>query len=161
MTSPDGTSLSSAVDLLTAIEDDRLLLHYQGVYDAATLRLCGAEALVRWDHPDLGLLPPSRFLPTDMSGGLGWALTNFVVEEAIRQCAEWRHRGLDLRVSVNIAPGRLADLVLPEHIARMLTRHDVPAQALVVEITEHRCHVDPEGIRVALVELAQIGRAHV
>ena len=157
MTSPDGNSLSSAVDLLSAIEDDRLLLHYQGVYDATTLRLCGAEALVRWDHPELGLLPPARFLPTDMSGGLGWALTNFVVEEAIRQCAVWRARGHELQVSVNIAPGRLADLVLPEHIARMLERHRVPAQALVVEITEHRCHVDPEGIRVALVELARLG----
>ena len=151
------TSLTSAVDLLTAIEDDELVLHYQGIFDAHTTRLVGAEALVRWDHPDLGLLPPGAFLPTDMSGGLGWALTNFVLEEALRQCAQWWRRGQRIGISVNLSPGRLADDVLPDRIASLLRREQLPPSALTVEITEHRCNIDPVGIREALVALARLG----
>ncbi|HVF31832.1 MAG TPA: EAL domain-containing protein [Acidimicrobiales bacterium] len=157
MTSVEGTSLASAVDLLAAIEDGRLLLHYQGVFDVATGALRGAEALIRWDHAELGMLAPASFLPGDMSGGLGWALTNFVLEEALRQTAAWWRSGHRIGISVNIAPGRLADDVLPERIAALLAREDLPAQALTVEITEHRCNIDPEGIREALVALTRLG----
>jgi diguanylate cyclase len=157
LTQIDSTPLASAVDLLQAIDEARLVLHYQGIFDVATGKLRGAEALIRWDHPEQGLLPPGRFLPADMSGGLGWALTNFVVEEAVRQCAAWRRGGLDISVSVNIAPGRLADEILPHHLLEQLQRHDLPAHALTVEITEHRCNVDPDGIREALVRLARLG----
>jgi EAL domain-containing protein (putative c-di-GMP-specific phosphodiesterase class I) len=157
MTTTEGTPLTSAVDLLHAIDEQRLLVHYQGIFEPRTRALRGAEALVRWDHEELGLLGPAAFLPTDMSGGLGWALTNFVIEEAVRQCGAWRRGGLDIGVSVNISPGRLADDVLPVTIADLLAREGVPAAALTVEITEHRCSIDPVGIRRALVALARLG----
>lgn len=157
MTATEGTPLASAVDLLQAIDEAQVLLHYQGIFEVSSGALRGAEALIRWDHPDLGLLLPGRFLPADMGGGLGWALTNFVVEEAIRQCAEWRRGGLDIGVSVNISPGRLADEVLPHHLQDQLERHGLPPHALTVEITEHRCSIDPAGIRRALVRLARLG----
>lgn len=145
------------MDLLQGIDERRLLLHYQGIFDVATGELQGAEALVRWNHPLLGILPPGEFLPNDMSGGLGWALTNFVLEEAIRQCSEWRSQGHDIGVSVNISPGRLADEILPDHIGRVLAHQGLPADALTVEITEHRCNIDPAGIKTALVALARLG----
>ena len=151
------TSLTSAVDLLTAIEGDELVLHYQGIFDARTRQVCGAEALVRWNHPEHGLLAPAAFLPTDMSGGLGWALTNFVLEEALRQCGRWWRDGRRIGISVNLSPGRLADDVLPERIAALLRREELPPSALTVEITEHRCNIDPVGIREALVALARLG----
>jgi predicted signal transduction protein with EAL and GGDEF domain len=92
-----------------------------------------------------------------MSGGLGWALTNFVLEEAIRQCGRWWRSGRRIGVSVNLAPGRLADDVLPSHIEALLGRESLPPHALTVEITEHRCSIDPVGIREALVALARLG----
>ena len=157
MTAVEGTTLTSAIDLLAAIEEDQLVLHYQGIFDAATGDLRGAEALIRWDHPTFGLLRPAAFLPPDMAGGLGWALTNFVLEHAIRQCASWWRAGRRIGVSVNLSPGRLADDVLPGHISTLLAREELPAGALTVEITEHRCNVDPEGIRSALVALSRLG----
>ena len=151
------TPLASAVEILIAIDEDQLVLHYQGIFDARSLRLQGAEALVRWRHPEAGLVLPARFLPHDMSGGLGWALTNFVLETAVRQCAQWRRRGREVEVSVNIAPGRLCDDVLPSQIAGLLERHDVPPHLLTVEITEHRCRTDPGAIKRALAALRRLG----
>ena len=151
------TAMSSAVALLEAIEAGELVVHYQAIYRLGTSRVTGFEALVRWDHPELGLLGPDTFLPTDMGGGLGWTLTNFVLEEAIRQCARWRAEGHDVGVSVNISPGPLADELLPETITGLLERHGVPPELLTVEITEHRCSIDPAGIAVALAQLARAG----
>ena len=157
MTDTAGTPLASAMDLLQAIDERRLLVYYQAISDPVTREVKGAEALVRWEHELLGVLEPAAFLPADMSGGLGWALTNFVLEEAVRQCGLWRRGGLDIGVSVNIAPGRLADDVLPAHIAAVLERSRVPPHLLTVEITEQRCSADPTGIRRALVALSRLG----
>jgi EAL domain-containing protein (putative c-di-GMP-specific phosphodiesterase class I) len=151
------TAMSSAVALLEAIEAGELVVHYQAIYRLGTSQVCGFEALVRWDHPTQGLLGPDSFLPSDMGGGLGWALTNFVLEEAIRQCAEWRAAGQDVGVSVNISPGPLADELLPTQVCDLLERYGVPPEALTVEITEHRCAIDPGGIAVALGQLARAG----
>src|SRR5207253_9899101 len=106
------TTLHSAVELLEAVERGELCLHYQAIFALPELRLSGFEALIRWQHPRRGLLSPAEFLPADMDGGLGWALTNFALEEAVRSCAEWHRSGVDAGVSVNIPPGRLADEVL-------------------------------------------------
>ena len=152
-----GTSLASAMDLLEAIEERDLRVYYQGIYDSSTCELVGAEALIRWAHRDLGVLAPASFLPQDMSGGLGWTLTNYVLEDAVRRLATWRAGGLDIGVSVNIAPGRLANDVLPGYLAGLLERSGVPAHALTVEITEARWGVDPQGIREALISLSRLG----
>jgi EAL domain-containing protein (putative c-di-GMP-specific phosphodiesterase class I) len=151
------TSLSSAVDLLQAIDDREIVVHYQAIFDVESLAVVGAEALVRWLHPQLGLLTPDAFLPTDLDGGLGWALTNFVLEEAIRQCAEWRTAGEDVSVAVNISPGRLVDEILPEWIASMLAREGLPPKALTIEVTEQRFRADPIAVRKALDRLATLG----
>jgi EAL domain-containing protein (putative c-di-GMP-specific phosphodiesterase class I) len=151
------TPLASAVEILIAIDEDQLVLHYQGIFDAESIDLLGVEALVRWRHPEAGLILPARFLPHDMSGGVGWALTNFVVEAAVRQCAQWLRRGREVEVSVNIAPGRLSDEFLPAQICELLERYEVPPRLLTVEITEDRCRIDPSGIKRALLALRQLG----
>ena len=151
------TSLHSAIDLLEAIEHQELALYYQALFSVPALEVVGFEALLRWEHPTRGTLAPGVFLPADMDGGLGWTLTNFVLEEAVRACSAWQEQGLRAGVSVNISPGRLADEVLPELLTTLLARYDVEPHWLTVEITEARCGLDPEGVRKALNALSRLG----
>jgi diguanylate cyclase len=157
LTDTASLTLQSAVDLLEAIDGDELKLHYQAIFALPAVELVGFEALVRWDHPIHGLLPPARFLPDEMGTGLGWALTNFVLDEAICACSTWQREGLRAGVAVNIAPGRLADLVLPEYISSVLDHHGVEAPSLTVEITEQRCAVDAPDMQRALQGLSRLG----
>ena len=157
MTDTASRTLQSAVDLLEALDGDQLVLEYQAVFSLPDLRLAGFEALVRWDHPEYGMLAPASFLPEDMNGGLGWALTNFVLDEAVRTCAAWQRDGLEAGVAVNIAPGRLVDEVLPRYVADLLAHHRVEPRWLTVEVTEHRCAVDAPELRRALKSLARLG----
>lgn len=152
-----GTTLQSAVALLEAIDARQLTVHYQALYSLPNLEVLGFEALVRWNHPRRGLLQPADFLPRDMDGGLGWTLTNYVLEEAVRACAAWQRAGVAAGVSINISPGRLADEVLPEHLLGLLRHHEVEPQRLTVEITESRCSADPVGVRRALNALSRLG----
>jgi EAL domain-containing protein (putative c-di-GMP-specific phosphodiesterase class I) len=151
------TTLHSAIELLEAIEDDQLRLHYQAIFTVPTRRIASFEALLRWQHPIHGLLLPMSFLPADMDSGLGWALTNFVLEEAVRSCATWQGAGIRAGVSVNVSPGRLADEFLPEHLEELLDRHELDASWLTIEMTESRCDVDADDIRRACVALAALG----
>jgi len=150
-------TLQSAVELLDALEQRQLALHYQAVYSLPDLEVVGFEALVRWHHPERGLLPPGDFLPADMDGGLGWALTNYVLDEAVRVCAAWQRAGVAAGVSVNISPGRLADEVLPERLASVLDHYGLEPRWLTVEITEARCALDPVGMQRALTAIARLG----
>jgi EAL domain-containing protein (putative c-di-GMP-specific phosphodiesterase class I) len=97
------------------------------------------------------------FLPADMDSGLGWVLTNFVLEEAIRACGTWQRSGIRAGVSVNVSPGRLADEFLPEHLAELLDRYELDARWLTIEMTETRCDVAADDIRRACVALAALG----
>jgi EAL domain-containing protein (putative c-di-GMP-specific phosphodiesterase class I) len=152
------TALATVVDVLEAIGVGQFRLYYQGIFslDDAT-RPVAYEALARWEHPERGLLMPGDFLPDDMDGELGWALTNFALEEAVRQCARWEQSGLRASVAVNIAPGTLAEALLPDHVSAVLDRYGVPPQRLTVEITENRCAIDPVGIGLALMKLSELG----
>jgi len=151
------TTLHSAIELLEAIEDDQLRLHYQAIFTVPARRIDSFEALLRWQHPVHGLLLPMSFLPADMDSGLGWVLTNFVLEEAVRACANWQRSGIRAGVSVNVSPGRLADEFLPEHLAELLDRFELDARWLTIEMTESRCDVDADDIRRACVALASLG----
>ncbi|MEN3272935.1 MAG: diguanylate cyclase [Actinomycetota bacterium] len=151
------TTLHSAIELLEAIEDDQVRLHYQAIFSVPSRRIDSFEALLRWQHPEHGLLLPMSFLPADMDSGLGWVLTNFVLEEAVRACATWQHAGIRAGVSVNVSPGRLADEFLPDHLAELLDRHELDAGWLTIEMTESRCDVDADDIRRACAALAECG----
>jgi diguanylate cyclase (GGDEF)-like protein len=123
-------------ELRHALERDEFVLHYQPKASLRTGRVEGVEALVRWVHPERGLVPPDQFIPLAEQTGVIKPLTAWVVDEALRQCAEWRVRGLDLSVAVNLSVRNLLDAQLPESIAALLRRHEVPPPKLELEITE-------------------------
>ncbi|HEX7005690.1 MAG TPA: EAL domain-containing response regulator [Alphaproteobacteria bacterium] len=123
-------------ELHRAIGGNELVLHYQPKIRLDTGRIVGAEALVRWHHPTLGLLPPGRFIPVAERAGLMLPLTHWVLQEAIRQLAEWRRLDLETTVAVNVPPEILTDIGLPDSIETMLRCADVPAGSLTLEVTE-------------------------
>jgi EAL domain-containing protein (putative c-di-GMP-specific phosphodiesterase class I) len=149
--------LALVEDLRTALVEGQLLLHHQPQLDAATGRLTGVEALVRWAHPERGLLHPLDFLPLAEVHGLMGALTDVVLTQAVTQCAEWRRRGLDLRISVNLSASNLLDTSLPARVADLLDVHGVPSSALVLEVTESVLLSDPDRSVAVIGALARLG----
>ena len=130
-------------ELPGAIERGELVLHFQPKVELPSGRPVGAEALVRWDHPRRGLLPPSEFVPLAEHTGLIRPLTLWVLEEALAQCRRWRDEGLDLQVAVNLSAASFADESLPNDVARLIARSGLPPSALALEITESLVMTDP------------------
>ncbi len=116
--------------------DGRLLMHYQPKVDLRSGRVSGVEALVRWQHPTRGLMPPAEFLPIAEQAGLMGALTDLVLREAVGQCRAWRERGRELAVAVNVSATSLVDLQFPGRLEQLLREQHVPPAALIMEITE-------------------------
>jgi EAL domain-containing protein (putative c-di-GMP-specific phosphodiesterase class I) len=123
-------------ELRQALEHDQFTLHYQPKASLRTGRVDGVEALVRWHHPERGLVPPDQFIPLAEQTGVIKPLTAWVLDEALRQCAEWRSAGIDLQVAVNLSVRNLLDAHLPESIGTMLRRYELPPTSLELEITE-------------------------
>jgi len=144
-------------DLRRALEEDELYLVYQPKLDLASGALAGVEALVRWRHPTRGLLPPDAFIPLAEHTGLIRPLTLLVLERALAQLRRWRLHGLETTVSVNLSARHLQDQELPEQVAELLGRHEIPPQALVLEITESAIMADPERAMRTLSRLAAMG----
>jgi len=128
--------LARVSELRQAIAAGALALHYQPKMDIAADRIYGVEALVRWPHPEHGLIPPDAFIPLAEQTGLIVPLTRWVLGEALRQCRVWRQAGLDLDVAVNLSMWNLRDAELPDTVAALLRAHDVPPAALRLELTE-------------------------
>ncbi len=123
-------------DLSDAVRNGELVLHFQPQMELATGTVTGVEALVRWPHPHLGLVPPVKFLPLAEEAGLMAPLTAWVMEAALRQCARWCRDGRDLTVSVNVSASNLLDDGLVELVERLLARYGLESRCLVVEVTE-------------------------
>ena len=123
-------------ELRAAIDQGNFVLHYQPQLDLRTGEILAVEALIRWPHPTLGLVPPLQFLPLAEEAGLMRPLTAWVLNEAIGQCAQWRVDGTELAVSVNISTSNLLENGFVELVEELLARHDLPAYDLVIEITE-------------------------
>jgi diguanylate cyclase (GGDEF)-like protein len=130
-------------ELRRAIDQQQLVLHYQPKVDAHTGQMLGVEALVRWQHPTHGLIPPGEFIPLAERTGLITPLTHYVLDAAVRQCRAWRRAGHELAVAVNVSARRLLDLAFPDEVAATLATWEVPARLLVVEITESTIMADP------------------
>jgi diguanylate cyclase len=144
-------------ELRRALSERELVVHYQPKADTPSGRITGVEALVRWQHPERGLLGPAEFLDAAEVGGLMPRLTTYVLEQAIARQAEWRADGLDVRVAVNLAMPNLLDSGLPEEVARLLERSRVAPSDLVLEITENIVMVDPVRILDVLGRLHELG----
>lgn len=139
--SPDRVALSS--ELRRAVEQDELLLHFQPKVDLQSLRVVGAEALVRWQHPERGILLPQQFVPLAEHTGLIKPLSHWVLRAAIHQLRLWHEAGIDLKMAVNLSMHDLHDADLPALIAELLARSTIAADRLIVEITESAIMRDP------------------
>ncbi len=129
-------------ELRTGIEGGQLVLHHQPKIAVASGRVTGVEALVRWQHPERGLVPPDVFLPLVEDAGLSSALSAQVLRMALRDCARWHAGGLPISVAVNLSTSELLDEDLPRRVAAMLREVGLTGSALVVEITESVFMVD-------------------
>lgn len=125
-----------AVDLEMAIRNDHLVLHYQPQVEIATGKLVGVEALVRWQHPEIGMIYPDRFISLAEQSGLMQALTHWVIEAAVKQEQQWRKEGMSLSISVNISAFDITSLTLPEQLSDLLTEKKLDPTRLNLEVTE-------------------------
>ncbi|MBL8349726.1 MAG: EAL domain-containing protein [Burkholderiaceae bacterium] len=150
--------LHMETQLRRALERNEFVLHYQPRIDVLSGRIVGAEALIRWQHPERGLLMPGDFITLVEDAGLVIPIGEWVIGEACRQNAAWCADGLPLvPVAVNLASTHLRERGLPSLVARTLARHQLPASGLEIEVTESILLAEPElSIRIAQ-ELATMG----
>ena len=149
------------IDLLgglkEALQTDQLFLEYQPKVDINQGIVAGVEALVRWLHPERGVIPPYEFISLAENTGLIKPLTSWVLDEAIRQNALWNEQGLKLTVSVNLSTINLEDESLPEFIQSLLEKYNLPARQLVLEVTETTIMVNPNLALGILTRLHEMG----
>jgi diguanylate cyclase (GGDEF)-like protein/PAS domain S-box-containing protein len=161
MFSPEGRMrgsdlLAAEQALRLALRNNELCLHYQPEVDLASQRIIAIEALVRWQHPERGLVPPGEFIPVAEESGLIVPIGDWVLREACAQLATWQRAGIvasDVRVAVNVSARQLSDPQLPETVAAALAAADLDAAALCLEITESAIIQDAD---VALINLQAI-----
>jgi diguanylate cyclase (GGDEF)-like protein len=153
----DAARLALAGELRRAIAGDQLVVFFQPKADLASGRIVGAEALVRWAHPERGFIPPNDFVPIAERTGLIKPLTRSVLSAALSQCQAWASTGHDLDISVNLTIPDLLDLELPDHIAGLLARTGVRPGQLELEITETTILADPFRVRQVLDRLNEMG----
>jgi EAL domain-containing protein (putative c-di-GMP-specific phosphodiesterase class I) len=144
-------------DLRKAIERDQLILYYQPVVELRTGECRDVEALVRWQHPERGMISPGEFLPMFERLRLMRNLSEWAIESALRQAARWREEGLELDVTVNLAAQNLADAELAHVVRTAIDRSGAPARWLYLEIPEAVIMADPERAGRAIDDLAQSG----
>ena len=144
-------------ELRGAAGRDEFVVHYQPKADLSTGAVRGVEALVRWRHPERGLLQPGQFLHIAEETALMGPLTLRVLERSLQQVAAWQDAGIDLHVAVNVAAQNLLDLRFPDAVTDALRRFDVPAELLRLEITEDIIMSDPERVLDVLARLGELG----
>jgi diguanylate cyclase (GGDEF)-like protein len=128
--------LALQADLSTAVAGDQLFLHYQPIFDLANRRLVAVEALVRWRHPERGIVAPGNFIPLAEESRLIVPIGRWVLEEACRQAAAWAAEGLRLDVAVNVSAYQLNRKDFAEDVRRALTHSGIAPSSLTLEITE-------------------------
>ena len=156
----DGSSPARAAmlgELRRAIEENELVLDFQPKCAVATGALEGVEALVRWQHPTQGLLPPDRFLPLAERTGLVHPLTRHVLAAALAECRRWLDLGIELPVAVNLSARTLLDRNFAHDVEQMLAYWRVPGHLLELEVTETAVMADPERARALMELLAELG----
>ena len=144
-------------DLRRAAANNELSLHYQPKLDLRDKQVRQAEALLRWQHPQLGNVSPGEFIELAERTGSIQTLTRWVIEEGIRQLSEWNTRGLVVQLSLNISADDLLGSDLPERVVRLLGLHQVPAEQLIFEITESAIMREPEKALKVLNSLRDCG----
>ena len=149
--------LSLMGELREALDREGLALHYQPKLNLASGRVDGAEALLRWNHPRRGWVPPDTFIGMAEDTGNIQRVTRWVLASALAQLQQWLGQGLPLHIAVNLSARDLEDAELPERIDRLLAIHRVPAGRLTVEVTERAVMGEPDTAIRLLRQLADRG----
>jgi diguanylate cyclase (GGDEF)-like protein len=153
--------LRTMQDLRLALRGDddggRLLVHLQPQTRLESGALIGVEALVRWQHPERGLLYPDAFLAAAETAALMGPLAETVLDLSLSACRDWWDAGHLVPVSVNLCAANVHDLTLPAKISTALARHALPARALVIELTEDSLMTDPARARAVLDQIRRLG----
>jgi EAL domain-containing protein (putative c-di-GMP-specific phosphodiesterase class I) len=154
---PGSSKFHTVQALNEALRDNQLTLHFQPKLSLATGEVSSAEALVRWEHPLLGLLQPEAFLKRFDEAGLMPALTGVVLAQALDQAAVWASRDQPVSVAVNLSASSIMDSKLPDQVAAMTSARGLPPSALIVEITEDVLVADRHRARTVLAALREMG----
>jgi diguanylate cyclase (GGDEF)-like protein/PAS domain S-box-containing protein len=151
------TKLAMVGDLRRALDRHELVLYYQPKVSVTTGDLVGAEALVRWQHPEQGLVFPDAFIPLAERTGLIGPLTQYVLDAALTQARIWLDAGRPVPIAVNLSARNLHDEHFADKVAALLVAHDVPAALFELEVTESAIMIDPVRARQTLEHLSAIG----
>lgn len=149
--------ITLAGELRNAIRDRQFLMQFQPQVDLVTGLVVGAEALARWRHPTRGVLAPLEFIDLVEQCGLSREFAVTTLEQAVREAARWHRRGLHIAVSVNLSARNLLDVGLPADVSEILHKYGLPAEYLVLEITETTMITDAEAVEAVLSSLRHIG----
>jgi len=144
-------------ELRDAISDNQLTLEYQPMVDVKSGHIFCVEALVRWRHPEYGMLPPEEFIPSAEQTGVIRPLTLWVIEKALEQSAAWERNGIHLRISINLSVRSLQDRKLPGQVQKLVDRYHVDPKRVILEITESAIMSDPLSARRVMRRLANMG----
>jgi diguanylate cyclase (GGDEF)-like protein/PAS domain S-box-containing protein len=153
----DVTSLTLVAELRRAIAQRELVLHYQPKAALASGIVTSVEALVRWVHPERGMVFPDSFIPIAQETSLIGPLTLYVIEEALRQARAWAGQGLELSIAVNLSTRNLLDRGFPKQVAELLSRWEVDPGWLELEVTESSMLANPTRAKAILSELSALG----
>ena len=154
---PEAAPRLSEVDLAEALRREQLEVHYQPVVDLHRREVVGLEALVRWRHPELGLLAPDLFLPLAESSGLVIELGRWVLQTACRQMASWHRQGLRLEIAVNVSVRQVTDPAFVDDVRRALESSGLAPERLLLEVTESAVMEDVEAAAGALTQIRGTG----
>jgi diguanylate cyclase (GGDEF)-like protein len=153
----DANRMGLVEELRVAVHERQFVLHYQPLLDLHSGEVLAVEALLRWPHPRLGLLAPLKFLPLAEDAGLMKVLTALVLNQALEQCATWWAAGRQMSVSVNISATNLLDTGFVDLVRDLLDQYQLPAHALVLEITETSIIADFEQSQHVIRQLRDLG----
>lgn len=149
--------LALAGELRQAIAAKELVLYFQPKMDLKSGRPMGAESLLRWQHPQRGLMTPDQFIPLAERTGLIQPLSVHVIDTALRACHEWKKAGVKVSVAVNVSAWSLVELGLPDEVARLLAKWELEPHQLMLEITESTIMSDRQGSTEVLRKLHAMG----
>ena len=155
--SSDVSRVTLAAALREALEAGQLLLHYQPQADLMTHRVRGVEALLRWEHPDRGLLPAGEFIFHAERSGLARELRHFILGSAAKQWREWKALDIELELAVNLSAVDLLDRSLPGEIEELLVQHRIPPWNLILEVTERTLIGDERRTREVMESIDALG----
>jgi len=144
-------------DLYQAIENNNLELYYQPKVDLASGQTVAVEALLRWNHPERGFIPPDQFIPLAEHSGLIHPLTRWVINTALKQCAEWHDTGLKIGVATNLSARSLEDTQILDTVRTALRTTKVNPRSLSLELTESAVMADPNRAMEVMSSLCALG----